>query len=211
VIRQDLGFQGIACTLHLDSAAWDITLPLLGTHNLMNALAAAAVGVALGVPAAGIIQGLQTYHGMYGRMVMRQGPGTVKLIDDTYNASPHSMQAALHFLAQLPVEGQRIAVLADMLELGDTAPQLHQQVGTLVAQSGVHHVIALGAFAPHIADGARQAGMPPQCIHTATRHDDALTLLTRLLGPDDVVLLKGSRGMAMERLVEALAVDKGTH
>jgi UDP-N-acetylmuramyl pentapeptide synthase len=211
VIRQDLGLQGLACTLYLHDTAWDITLPLLGSHNLMNALAAAAVGMALEVPAARILQGLQTYHGTYGRMAIRQGPGTVTLIDDTYNASPHSMQAALHFLAHLPVAGQRIAVLADMLELGDTAPQWHQEVGTLVAQSGIHHMIVLGTLSPYMAEGARQAGMLPQCIHTATHHDDALTLLTRLLGPADVVLFKGSRGMALERLVEALAVDKGTH
>jgi UDP-N-acetylmuramoyl-tripeptide--D-alanyl-D-alanine ligase len=211
MVRQNLGFQGVACTMYLDHMAWDITLPLLGTHNLMNALAAAAVGVALGVPAEGIVQGVQTYRGMYGRMVLRHGPDAVKLLDDTYNASPHSMQAALQFLAHLPVKGQRIAVLADMLELGETAPQLHQEVGALVAHSAVHHLIVFGPLAQHIASGARQAGMAPRCIHTATSHQDILTLLTPLLGPHDVVLLKGSRGMAMERLVEALAVDEGTH
>lgn len=211
VVRQDLGFAGVACTLYLDNTAWDVTLPLLGTHNLMNALAAAAVGVALGIPAERIVHGVQTYHGMYGRMVARHGADGIQLIDDTYNASPHSMQAALQFLAHLPVEGKRIAVLADMLELGEAAPQLHKDVGTLVAQSGIHHLVVLGPLAQHIAAGAREAGMGSASIHTATSHAEVLTCLTPLLAPHDVVLLKGSRGMAMERVVEALAVDEGKH
>ena len=210
-VRQDLGFEGVACTLYLDNTAWDVTLPLLGRHNLMNALAAAAVGVALGIPAERIAHGVQAYHGMYGRMVVRHGADAITLIDDTYNASPHSMQAALQFLAHLPVEGKRIAVLADMLELGEAAPQLHEEVGTLVAHSGVHHLVVLGPLAQHIAAGAREAGMGSAYIHTATSHQDVLTFLTPLLEPHDVVLLKGSRGMAMERLVEALAVDEGKH
>lgn len=211
MVRQDLGFAGVACTLYLDNTAWDVTLPLLGTHNLMNALAAAAVGVALGIPAERIAHGVQAYHGMYGRMVVRHGADAIKLIDDTYNASPHSMQAALQFLARLPVEGKRIAVLADMLELGEAAAKLHEEVGTLVAHSGVHHLVVLGPLAQHIATGAREAGMGSAYIHTATSHQDVLTCLTPLLAPHDVVLLKGSRGMAMERLVEALAVDEGKH
>jgi UDP-N-acetylmuramyl pentapeptide synthase len=212
VVRQDLGFDGVACTLYLDGRAWQVTLPLLGTHNLMNALAAAAVGVALGVPAARIVQGVQTYRGMYGRMVMRHGHNAVHLVDDTYNASPHSMRAALQFVAHLPMStGKRLAVLADMLELGEAGPQLHADVGTCVAQSGIQHLIVFGPLAQHIAHGARQAGMAPECIHMATSHEEVLKLLQPLLAPHDVLLLKGSRGMAMERLVEALAADEGVH
>jgi UDP-N-acetylmuramoyl-tripeptide--D-alanyl-D-alanine ligase len=108
------------------------------------------------------------------------------------------------------VTGRRIAVLGDMLELGEAGPTLHQELGMSVAQSQVHHLIALGPLAQHVAQGARSAGMSPRHIHTAANHHEVLTMLTSLLYPHDTILLKGSRGMAMEHLVHALTADEGT-
>jgi UDP-N-acetylmuramoyl-tripeptide--D-alanyl-D-alanine ligase len=205
----DHGWQGVQCELQIDGASWDVHLPLPGMHHLMNALAAAAVGVALQVPAADIVVGLQTYRGIYGRLAVRHGQGRVTLIDDTYNANPHSMRVALDLLARVPVSGRRLAVLGDMLELGEAAPTLHREVGTLVQHSGIHHLIVLGELARYIAQGAQEAGLAPAHIHYATSQEEVLALLQRLQRPQDVILLKGSRGMAMEHLVQALAVDAG--
>lgn len=140
---------------------------------------------------------------------MRRGQADVWLIDDTYNANPQSMQVALNVLAGVPGSGRHIAVLGDMLELGEGGPALHQEVGSLVSQTNVHTLIALGSTAEHIARGARQAGMARDRIHHATSQQEVLGLLAELMQPQDVVLLKGSRGMAMEHLVEALVAEPG--
>jgi len=208
-VREDRGLDGTLCTLRLHDTAYEVALPLPGRHQLMNALAAAAVGVAMQVPVTAIVAGLQSYRGMYGRMAVKRGQGGVVLLDDTYNASPQSMQAALQCLGQTRVTGQRLAVLGDMLELGDEALPLHEEVGVLVAQSGVHHLLTLGPLAQHIAQGARRAGMAATRIHVTTQPEDVVTQLKTLMRPGDVILLKGSRGMAMERLVDALSEHEG--
>jgi UDP-N-acetylmuramoyl-tripeptide--D-alanyl-D-alanine ligase len=208
-VRADRGLEGVLCTIVLDDTTYEVALPVLGAHQVLNALAAAAVGVAMRVPAAEIIAGLQSYHGMYGRMMVRRGAGGVTLIDDTYNASPQSMRAALQCLGHTRVAGRRLAVLGDMLELGDRGLALHEEVGVLVAQSGVQELITFGPLAQHIAQGAQDAGMNIACIYTTTQPEDAVALLRSLRRAGDVMLLKGSRGMAMERLVQALVEPEG--
>lgn len=198
------GFDGLQCELEIDGATWPCQLALPGQHNLLNALAAAAVGVALEVPAAEIVAGLQGYRGMYGRMAIRRLHDGVTIIDDSYNANPDSMRAALQFLQQVPDVGRRFAVFGDMLELGETAPLLHREIGALAWQCGVNELIVLGEFAGVIAAGAREAGMAASHIHGVASHADAVAVLERLVGPRDVVLVKGSRGMTMERVVEAM-------
>lgn len=210
-LQEDGGLHGLRCELLLAGGRWEVCLATPGAHNLLNALAAAAVGTALHVPATDIIAGLQTYRGIYGRLAIRHGQGEVTLIDDTYNANPQSVRAALDFLARLPTTGRRLAVLGDMLELGEAAPALHREVGVRVAASQVQHLIALGALAQEIAHGARRAGMSPTQVHVTTEQQEVLTLVERLRRPGDVILLKGSRGMAMEHLVRALVIDEGGH
>jgi UDP-N-acetylmuramoyl-tripeptide--D-alanyl-D-alanine ligase len=200
----DRGLDGMQCELEIDGVTWPCHVALLGQHNLSNALAAAAVGVALNVPAPGIVAGLQGYRGMYGRMTVRRLHDDVVMIDDSYNANPDSMRAALQFLQQVPGAGRRLAVLADMLELGEAAPALHREMGAWAWQCGVDELIVLGALAGMIADGARQSGMASSHIHRVASHQEAVAVLERLIGPRDVVLVKGSRGMTMERVVEAM-------
>jgi UDP-N-acetylmuramoyl-tripeptide--D-alanyl-D-alanine ligase len=137
-------------------------------------------------------------------MMLRRGAGSVTLIDDTYNASPQSMRVALQCLGHTRVTGRRLAVLGDMLELGDRSPELHEEVGVLVVQSGVQELITFGPLAQHIAQGAQGAGMSPASIHMTMHTEDTVALLRSLRRVGDVMLLKGSRGMAMERLVQAL-------
>jgi UDP-N-acetylmuramoyl-tripeptide--D-alanyl-D-alanine ligase len=208
-LLEDRGLHGIQCAVQLAGTTWTVELALPGAHNLSNALAAAAVGVVLQVPEAEIVAGLQAYRGMYGRLAIRRGRGEVTLVDDTYNANPQSVRAALQFLAQLPVLGRRMVILADMLELGEAAPQLHYEVGMLVARSQIHHLIVLGEFAADVAQGAGQAGMAAAQVHVVADQQEASRVLASLQQPGDVVLLKGSRGMAMEHLAQALVADAG--
>jgi UDP-N-acetylmuramoyl-tripeptide--D-alanyl-D-alanine ligase len=203
-VQQDRGLEGLRCALVLQQQVWDVQLRLPGMHQLPNALAAAAVGVAMQVPAGRIVEALEGYKGMYGRMTVRRGRHGGLLIDDTYNANPQSMQAALQCLARVQSPGQHIAVLGDMLELGAAAPALHQEIGALAAHSGVHHLIVFGPLATHMAQGAEQAGLAVERIHHASNQQEVLTALASVVHPQDVVLLKGSRGMAMEHLVHAL-------
>jgi UDP-N-acetylmuramoyl-tripeptide--D-alanyl-D-alanine ligase len=207
-VQADHGFAGVQCDLIIDGAKWEVRLAIPGVHNVMNALAAAAVGVALEISAPDIVTGLQSYKGMYGRMAIRSGQGGVTLIDDTYNANPESVRAALQCLAGIPDARRRVAVLGDMLELGDASSALHHEIGAFARQCGVDCLITLGPLSRNMAEGAREAGMASHQIHCAADQQDALTMLQQLLCAGDVVVLKGSRGMAMEHLVQALAVDR---
>ena len=200
----DGGFDGLQCELEIDGAVWPCQVALPGQHNLSNALAAAAVGVALHVPPAQIVAGLQSYRGMYGRMAVRRLRDDIVVIDDSYNANPDSTRAALQVLQQAGQGGRRIAVLGDMLELGDAAPALHRDIGALACQCGVNTLIVLGEFAASTAAGARDAGMAPSRIHQVASHQEAVQALERLVAPGDVLLVKGSRGMTMERVVEGV-------
>ena len=129
------------------------------------------------------------------------------MIDDTYNASPQSMRVALQCLGHTRVTGRRLAVLGDMLELGDRSPALHAEVGVLVAQSGVQELITFGPLAQHIAQGAHGAGMSPASIHMTMHTEDTVALLRSLRRAGDVMLLKGSRGMAMDTIAEGIRRD----
>jgi len=208
-VRENLGLGGTRCCIVVDGRRHDVRLRVPGTHQIMNALAAAAVGITLDVPVERIVWALQRHRGVRGRLAVRRGREDVWLIDDTYNANPQSMQEALRFLAGVPGAGRRIAVLGDMFELGETGPALHQEIGFAVSNAGIHTLIALGASARYIAHGARQAGMECRRIHHAQSQQEVLDALDEIAQPRDVILFKGSRGMAMERLVEALADDPG--
>ncbi|MDE3017575.1 MAG: UDP-N-acetylmuramoyl-tripeptide--D-alanyl-D-alanine ligase, partial [Nitrospirota bacterium] len=132
----------------------------------------------------------------------------ITIINDCYNANPASMKAAVTLLAQLAERGRTIAALGDMLELGPESPALHREVGGHLASEGITHLIACGPLAEQIAAGARSAGMEADRIHTAADSVVGAALCKKLAQEGDVVLVKGSRGMMMERVVEQLMNDK---
>lgn len=177
-----------------------VATPALGRHAVHNALAAAAVGLEAGLTldqvAAGLADGWTAPH----RSELVEAGG-VLLLDDTYNASPGSMLAALELLATLP--GRRIAVLGEMLELGDGHEAGHRSVGAAAA-GVVERLVVIGAGAGGIADGARAAGLDPSRITLVPDREAALDLLRPLLADGDVVLVKGSRGAALDLLVDRL-------
>ncbi|MBW2272044.1 MAG: UDP-N-acetylmuramoyl-tripeptide--D-alanyl-D-alanine ligase [Deltaproteobacteria bacterium] len=180
----------------------------LGETTVINALAAAATGVACGLELAEVARGLAAYRPPGGRMTRRELSGGATLIDDTYNANPQSMQAALESLARLKGRGRATAVLGDMGELGDSGEAAHVATGARAGELGVDFLVALGKNASAYAKGARDAGMASARIHLARDHAEAGRIARDLAGPEDWILVKGSRAARMERVVELLAAEE---
>ena len=195
--------NGICFTLRLAEERISIRLNSPGRFMVTNALAAAAVGNLLGVSAADIKAGLEAVEPVGGRMNIHHTPKGIHIIDDTYNANPESMKAALTTLKTMRAGARGIFVAGDMLELGRQAAALHSQVGALAAQSGVSRLYACGKQADSVAAGARNAGLPAADFITGSR-EEIIEDLIAWLQPGDWVLVKGSRGMAMEKVVKGL-------
>ncbi len=193
-----LGLEGIRFTLHWRGEAVPVHSHLLGKHSVHSCLAAAAVGLVDGMTLDEIAERLASFEQPL-RLVAVPGVGGSTILDDTYNASPTSTIAALDVLAAL--EGRKIAVLGDMLELGDVEEAGHRQVGRHAAGI-VSLLIVLGERSRLTADEAKQAGLS-EVYHVAS-HAEAIDKLKGILSANDSVLVKGSRGMTMERIVEGL-------
>lgn len=180
-----------------------VALPVAGAFMVSNALAAAAVGEEFGVSAAEIKAGLEGFSPVPGRMTVVQTRAGFTLVDDTYNANPESMKAALTGLRELKGAGRGILIMGDMFELGDHAPLMHGKTGVMAAESGVNRLYVTGEFAEAVAGGAASAGMAPEKIMTGSK-EEIIAAACSVLGPGDWVLVKGSRGMRMETVVRAL-------
>jgi UDP-N-acetylmuramoyl-tripeptide--D-alanyl-D-alanine ligase len=168
-----------------------ITLPLPGEHNIYNALAAIAVAKILKIKKGSIKKGLEAFHPSTNRWEVINRPDGVKIINDTYNASPQSMAAALKVLAVL--KGRKIAVLGDMYELGNRTVSAHKKVGQLARKLGVDCLVSIGKLAK-----------PMQANYHFVSKDDAIKKLKTLIKPGDRVLVKASHGLHLEEVVEAL-------
>jgi UDP-N-acetylmuramoyl-tripeptide--D-alanyl-D-alanine ligase len=193
--------RGLTLTLESAGERQTVTLALAGRHNVGNALAAAAAGVALGLPLADIGRGLAGVRPIAGRCVWKQA-GDVTILDDTYNASPVSVRAALETIAAHRRGRRVIVVLGDMLELGALTDDAHREVGRQVAALPADELIGMGRAMPVAVEAAREAGLG-EAWHLTTFEDTVARLLKRLTA-GDLVLVKGSRGMRMERVVDAL-------
>ncbi|MEW6724842.1 MAG: UDP-N-acetylmuramoyl-tripeptide--D-alanyl-D-alanine ligase [Bacillota bacterium] len=179
-----------------------LSSPIPGRHNLSNTLAAVAVARWLGMDWEGIQTGLHQYQGSAMRLVIADHNG-VTIIDDSYNASPASVRAALHTLADEAGTRRRVAILGDMLELGERENELHYQLGPAIVAAGVSLLVAVGPRSRHTATGAEAAGLAGR-ICWVSDNQQALEVAREFLAAGDVVLVKGSRGMKMEEIVTAL-------
>lgn len=175
----------------------DIHMPLIGSHNVYNALAAIAVGRVLGLTEHQLQKGLSEYRGMPMRQELIH-LGEYTFINDAYNANPASMSEALKSLALL-TKGRKIAVLGGMLELGDWTVREHEKIGAEAVELGLDALITMGSPASYIADAARKNGLG--AVYTAQDHAGAADCLRQIIQPGDTVLLKGSRGFAMEKIL----------
>jgi len=196
------GLEGSRFRLILPDSRVAVTLPIPGRHQIENALAAAAAAHALGAPAEAMACGLSAYQGteMRGRIFRTRSGATV--IDDSYNAAPDSVRAALQVLSTVP--GRRLFVFADMLELGEEGPEEHRVVGERAAEAGVAHLLLVGELAALAADSAAERGVAVARFATP---EEALAALRVELRPGDTVLVKGSRIMRLEHVVEGLLAD----
>ncbi len=197
--------EGLRFVLGIGNREVQVAIPLVGTHNAANAAAAACVAIAMGSTDREVVQGLAAARPPGRRLRLERLPSGAQLVDDCYNANPLSMGAALRTLADLAAgtPGARpFAVLGDMLELGGFEAEAHRALGADAAAAGVQVLAAFGPRSRATADAARAAGLP-EVFHT--EDVDALARFVReRLRPADVLLVKGSRGMRLERLVEAI-------
>ena len=178
-----------------------VELKIPGQHNVYNALAAAAVGISCGVPMAQICAALSAFKAVERRCEILRKNG-ICVINDCYNANPASVQAALDVLTSIEVEGRRIAVLGDMLELGRQGPQLHVQIGQQIASKGIDRLAVLGPMGQHTVAGAIAAGFD---AGRASHFEDKESLgdfMESFVECGDLVLIKGSRGIALEEIVD---------
>jgi UDP-N-acetylmuramoyl-tripeptide--D-alanyl-D-alanine ligase len=180
-----------------------VVIKVPGTHNVINALAAAAVGFSLDLTGVMIAQGLAKFRpaAMRSQVMTHHG---VQIINDCYNANPASMQVALQLLGEWTPARERIAVLGDMLELGREATQMHRDVGRLAAGLPISRLIVCGELGREIAAGARQGGMSQHAIVEVADATSAADLLKKSVRRGDVILVKASRGMRMEQIVQGL-------
>ena len=196
-VRED-GLAGTRFTVHAAGQIAEARLPLPGRHLVSSALAALGAAVVLDVPLDEAVVGLETLEHPAHRMSVRR-KGDLTVIDDSYNASPAAVHAALTVLRNVP--GRRIAVLGDMLELGSLSIGAHEAVGADVAKS-VDALVAVGELAATIAASAERHGL--RDVHRAADGGEALVRLRQLLRPGDTVLVKGSRALALDRVADAL-------
>lgn len=181
---------------------FEISLPLPGRLNVYNALAAVAIGRILGLSIPEIQQGLAAPALTGGRLKVLNH-NQLRIIDDTYNASPVSVKAALEVLCRMSGPGKKIAVLADMLELGDASINFHFNVGVYAAELGVDHLLAYGDLARKYVEGF--TSITPGKAEYFSNKSDLIRALKAMAHPGDSLLVKGSRSMKMEEVVEALA------
>jgi len=198
---EGLGLEGVRFRLHYRGETLHVRIPLLGRHSVHTALRAAAVGIVEGLTWQEIIEGMSAPSSQL-RLVAVPGPRGSTLLDDTYNASPPSMLAALNLLDEL--EGRKIAVLGDMLELGDYEREGHEKVG-LRAMEVADILITVGPRGRIIGETALRWGMSTDRVHILEDNQAAIRLLEGLVQPGDVILIKGSRAMRMEEIVNALS------
>lgn len=196
--------SGVAFTTK-QSGEVALTMPLLGTHNVVNCLAALAVARHFGVAAEQIVAGLSRLKLTGMRIEIINGVSGLTMLNDAYNASPTSMKAAVDVLESLKGYRIKVAVLGDMLELGPQEHELHRGIGEYITPDKMNMVLAYGPLSASIAEGARQ-NMPAEAVHAFESKEELTHYLVENLHSRDVVLFKASRGMKLEDVVEALKI-----
>lgn len=199
------GLEGIRFRLHYQGEVLQVRVPLLGRHSVHTALGAVAVGLVEGLTWEEIVAGLQDVQAQL-RLVLVPGIQGTTLLDDTYSASPAATLAALNLLADLPVPpgARRLAVLGDMLELGDYSETGHRKVGQRAADV-VEVLVTVGPMAHWVAEEAVVGGMQPAAVLAVDRNAAAVEALQQVVREGDLILIKGSRALHMEEIVTALS------
>ena len=198
--------DGVRFVVHGFGQQFELFVPMLGRHAVYNALAATTVGLLLGVKAEKIQARFSSFHntGMRQKIYVKNG---VTIIEDCYNAGPESTEAALDVLAGIKTDGRRIAVLGDMLELGNRSAAEHYRIGRL-AVGKADLLLTYGEHSVRTLTGAITGGMNPKNTDHFDTHEDMAHMLKKRVSEGDVVLFKGSRGMRMEKVLQLFLDDK---
>ena len=196
-------------TLHVGSWSRRISVPVPGHHNVSNCAAAAAVAHAAGIDPEIIVNGLMQYRPVDKRMVVSVLPGGLQVVNDAYNANPASMAAGLRTVAAFGGSCRHFAALGDMLELGDAAQAEHEKIGRLAGSLRYSWLAVTGSYAETVARAARAAGMADNQVRAFKEPRQMTDWICTLLADgqltsQDWLLIKGSRGMRMESLLEEL-------
>jgi UDP-N-acetylmuramoyl-tripeptide--D-alanyl-D-alanine ligase len=198
------GAEGTSFTLVMEHEAREIHLRLLGRHFVPNALSALAVSCLFGVEVKQAKEALENFQPFPMRMEVIPLKGGKTLINDAYNANPTSMELALETLVEVKGGGKAIAVLGDMLELGNFTKEAHEQLGKKVSKLSIDFLLALGEEAPVVVESAIRHGFPAERGKVVESHSEAISLLRKMIQIGDWILVKGSRKLAMEKIVEGL-------
>jgi UDP-N-acetylmuramoyl-tripeptide--D-alanyl-D-alanine ligase len=185
----------------------DVALPMLGAHCVQNLLAALAACTALGLQIEGVLPAVSRLSSGRRRMERIEAEGLV-LFDDTYNANPESARASLSVLAGFRSHGRRVLVLGDMLELGEQSRELHHEIGRAAARAGADLIVLVGAQSRAAADGALHEGHPAQDVLHFGSLDEAMEVVPGMLRDGDVVLVKGSHCIGLDRMVERIRATR---
>lgn len=191
--------SSIRCTAVTPQGEYPIEIPALGQHMVYPALIAAAVGARFGLTREQIVKGILQFEPTKMRMNVLQRGQNITILNDTYNANPQSMRAAIGVLSDSK-SSFKMAVLGDMFELGSLAPVLHAGVGEYLGKAGIHCLVAVGELSEHMAQAAEKAGVP--MVFRCPDKGAAIPVLKDNVRPDSTILVKASRGMAMEELVD---------
>lgn len=195
------GVSHIHCHVTTPNMERDIRIPALGEHMIYPTLIATAVGEHFGLTPDEIEDGIARFVPTRMRMNVIQREGEITILDDSYNANPQSMRAAISVLADTH-SSWKVAILGDMFELGPYAPALHAGVGDYLGKRGINCLVAVGKLSEHMAQGARDAGVPT--VYSCANKEEAKAVLPEVVRPDSTILVKASRGMALEELTAQL-------
>jgi UDP-N-acetylmuramoyl-tripeptide--D-alanyl-D-alanine ligase len=203
---EEKGTEGIIIHMAVRQELFAVHLHALGTHNVANALAAAAIGAALLVDKDAIRNGLEDFRPVDKRMNMHNLPGNIHLIDDSYNANPEAMHYALQTVDRLRKTngGRLIAVLGDMKELGDREEAAHVSLGVYLADIGVDETLYLGPMYRHVVQGAESKGLNHKQLHVFEDHESMTKALKEEVRAHDWILVKASRSMELDRVARAM-------
>ncbi|MGV8081686.1 MAG: UDP-N-acetylmuramoyl-tripeptide--D-alanyl-D-alanine ligase [Syntrophales bacterium] len=202
--------EGTTFRLGMGGGRQNVRISLCGRHAVSNALAAAACAGVLGLDESAVGEGLESFRPVQGRMTVLPLANGAFLIDDAYNANPASLRAALLTLRDLRGTGAGVAILGDMLELGEMSAELHREMGRLLAETGIRRAYLKGAFSGDTARGAVEGGLAPGDVTFFEEPGEMLPSLQGMIRNGDWILVKGSRRMRLEETVRAVAGLFGT-
>jgi UDP-N-acetylmuramoyl-tripeptide--D-alanyl-D-alanine ligase len=210
---KNMGEEGMTFTLHIGSERLRIQIGVMGEHNVSNALAATAIAHAAGLEMGQIVEGLEKFKAFDKRLQIID-IGGLKIINDCYNANPASMMAAFDTVQAIRGTHKTIAILGDMLELGEESEKAHRRLGEMVACKGFDYLLVYGEYAKIVAQGAMDASMALRQVHRLPDKEAILQTIfecmeEKTFGKGDYFLVKGSRGMCMEKIVEGLQRELG--